>query len=108
MAMILISAGTYAHNSNAKPSFDVKDGETKVSPFFRKAGDKLFLNFLNRDMGDVQIKVIDSENRILYSETLKSTLVVEKAFNFGNAEKDSYKIVVRDDNDTFAEYYVVK
>ncbi|GGD43803.1 hypothetical protein GCM10011361_08450 [Muriicola marianensis] len=108
MAMILISAGTYAHSFNVKPSFDINDGDIKESPFFRKAGDKLFLNFFNREMGDVQIKVIDSENRILYSETIKSSLIVEKAFNFGKAEKDSYKIVVRDANDTFAEYYVVK
>ncbi len=107
--MILLSAGTFANTSYSVDT-EGKEiiGSTKEGPFFRKTGDKLFLNFFNREMGDVQIKVIDSENRILYSETLKSTLVVEKAFNFGNAEKDSYKVVVKDANDTYAEYYVVK
>ncbi len=112
MALIIASATTFANTVSALPSENGKEKEVrstyKEGPYFRKSGDKLFLNFFNKEMGDVQIKVIDSENRVLYSETLKSTLVVEKAFNFGNAEKDSYKVLVRDANDTYAEYYVVK
>ncbi|SMP10692.1 hypothetical protein SAMN06265375_1011344 [Muriicola jejuensis] len=108
MALILVSATTFANTVSSLPSVNGKEKELKEGPYFRKSGDKLFLNFFNKEMGDVQIKVIDSENRVLYSETLKSTLVVEKAFNFGNAEKDSYKVVVRDANDSYAEYYVVK
>jgi hypothetical protein len=82
--------------------------EGEYEPFFRRTGEKLYLNFFNSEMGDVQIKVIDSENRVVYSETLKSHLVVEKAFNFENAVKDSYKVIVKNGKETYSEYYVVK
>ncbi len=82
------------------------DGEHK--PYFRKTENKLFMNFFNQEMGDVQIKVIDSENRVVFKETLKDKLVVEKAFNFSIAVKDSYKVIVKDGNATYYEYYVVK
>ena len=82
------------------------DGEHK--PYFRKTENKLFMNFFNQEMGDVQIKVIDSENRVVFNETLKNTLVVEKAFNFSSAVQDSYKVIVKDGNETYYEYYVVK
>jgi len=82
------------------------DGEHK--PYFRKTDNRLFLNFFNKEMSDVQIRVLDSENRIVYKETLKDVLVVEKAFNFSTAEKDSYKVIVKEENETYFEYYVVK
>ncbi len=109
-AFLLATTGSFAHTYNA---FSVEGKGidhpiVKEEPFFRKAGDKLYLNFFNREMGDVQIRVIDSENRIVYSETLKSTLVVEKAFNFEKAEEDRYKVIVKDGDQTYAEYYVVK
>jgi len=84
----------------------VAKGEHK--PFFRKTENKLFMNFFNQEMGDVQIKVMDSEYRVVFKETLKNELVVEKVFNFSSAIKDSYKVIVKDGNDTYYEYYVVK
>jgi hypothetical protein len=77
-------------------------------PFFRRSEDKLFMNFCNQEMGDVKIMVIDSDNRIVFKETLKDKLVVEKAFNFSSAVKDSYRVIVKDGNETYSEYYVVK
>ena len=110
-ALLLVTTGSFAHTYNHY-SVEGKGKDNprvrKEEPFFRKAGDKLYLNYFNREMGDVQIRVIDSENRIVYSETLKSPLVVEKAFNFEKAEKDSYKVVIKDGEETFAEVYVVK
>ncbi len=110
-AFLLVTTGSFAHTySDYSVEGKGKDKPLvrKEEPFFRKAGDRLYLNFLNSEMGDVQIRVIDSENRIVYSETLKSTLVVEKAFNFEKAEKDSYKVIIKDGEETYAEYYVVK
>ncbi|QBA63582.1 hypothetical protein [Muriicola soli] len=112
MALLFATAYSYANTSSTISSVQENEVEVisleKNEPFFRKAGDKLYLNFFNKEMGDIQIRVVDSENRIVYSEVLKSKLVVEKAFNFGKAEKDSYKVVVKDGKDTYAEYYVVK
>jgi hypothetical protein len=110
--LLLLTTGSFAHTFNTSLSAAENGNDNpivrKEEPFFRKSGDKLYLNFFNREMGDVQIRVIDSENRIVYSETLKSTLLVEKAFNFEKAEKDSYKVILRDGDETYAEYYVVK
>lgn len=112
MALLFATAVSYANTSTTISSVQKNEVEIisneKNEPFFRKAGDKLYLNFFNKEMGDIQIRVVDSENRVVYSEVLKSKLVVEKAFNFGKAEKDSYKVVVKDGKDTYAEYYVVK
>ncbi|NNK18429.1 MAG: hypothetical protein HKP49_04700 [Maribacter sp.] len=112
IALLFATASTYANNFTPATSVEgsgvVVSSLEKNEPYFRKAGDKLYLNFFNKEMSDIQIRVVDSENRIVYSETLKSRLVVEKAFNFENAEKDSYKVVLKDGKDTYAEYYVVK
>ena len=77
-------------------------------PFFRKTKNKLFMNFFNQEMGDVQIRVMDSDNRVIFKETLKDKLIVEKAFNFSTAVKDSYKVIVVDGDESYYEYYVVK
>jgi hypothetical protein len=66
------------------------------------------MNFFNEKMGDVQIRVMDSDNRVIFKETLKDKLIVEKAFNFSTAVKDSYKVIVTEGNETYYEYYVVK
>lgn len=77
-------------------------------PFFRRSEGKLFMNFFNQEMRDVKIMVIDSDNRVIFKETLKDKLVVEKAFNFNSAVKDSYSVIVKEGNEMYYEYYVVK
>ncbi|NNJ88206.1 MAG: hypothetical protein HKP53_02280 [Eudoraea sp.] len=112
IALLFGSALSFAHTT---PSVN-PDNNSGISvaadadhkPYFRKAGDKLFMNFFNQELGDVRIKVIDSENRILFNEILKDRLVVEKAFNFSSAEKDSYKVVVENGEEAYYEYFVVK
>jgi len=83
-------------------------GTEKHQPYFRKANGKLYMNYLNEGMEKVQIKIIDSENRIVFATTLKGKFVVEKAFNFNKAVKDNYKIVVKGNNETYYEYFAVK
>ena len=51
-------------------------------PTFIKKGSKLLLNLLNFSEGKVILKVIDSDGRELYNESLEGKVVVEKAFNF--------------------------
>ena len=77
-------------------------------PVFRKAGDKVFLNLLNLEKGDVQITVYDSDNRVVFKEIITDTMLVEKAFNFETAYDDTYVVVVKNGNDTFYEDIVVK
>ena len=112
MAFLFATALNFAHTS---PSVSpVKNNGISVTaegdhkPFFRKTENKLFMNFFNQEMGDVQIRVIDGDNRVIYKETLRNMLVVEKAFNFSSAVQDSYKVIVQDGNEIYYEYYVVK
>jgi len=74
-----------------------------TKPVFRKKGSRLFLNLLNLDGEDVQIKVFDSENRTLFSEVIENESIVTKAFNFETAHKDRYTVVVKDGENTYYE-----
>ncbi len=81
--------------------------EAKLKPIFRKKGNKLYLNLLNLNSSDVEIKVIDSSNRILFQEVIAGEMVVEKAINFEKAFEGSYTVVVRNGSDTYYESVTV-
>ncbi|MEM0933747.1 MAG: hypothetical protein AAF575_02035 [Bacteroidota bacterium] len=74
-----------------------------LEPVFIKKGDKLLLNLLNLTQGTVLLKVYDSEDRMVYSETIEGEIVVEKAFNFEKAFEDEYTVVVVDKLGTYTE-----
>ncbi|MFX0557587.1 hypothetical protein ACOCEA_12375 [Maribacter sp. CXY002] len=76
-------------------------------PYFRKTSEKVFVNFLNLDNSNVSLKVYDEEYRLVYTETIKDTFVVEKAFNFEDAVSGTYTVVVSNDANTFVEEFVV-
>ena len=77
-------------------------------PVFKKKGDKLYMNLLNLDLEKVNIKVIDSENRVVFSEVIEGELVIQKAFNFEKAFEDKYTVVVKDSEGTYREKLLVK
>ena len=112
IAFLFATALNFAHTTpsvlSVKNNGMNVEAEVDNKPFFKKTKNKLYMNFFNQDMGDVQIRVIDGDNRILFKETLRDMLVVEKAFNFSSALKDSYKVIIKDGNETYYEYYVVK
>ena len=80
----------------------------EADPVFKRKGNKLFLNLLNLDQDKVTIKIIDNEGRVVFIETLKGDLVIEKAFNFENAFENEYTVLVVDNNETFKETVEVK
>ncbi|MCW5517396.1 hypothetical protein [Muriicola sp. Z0-33] len=84
------------------------DKSEKAKPVFRKKGDRLFLNLLNLDENKVDIKVIDSSDRVVFKETIEDESIIEKAFNFEKAYEDRYMVVVKDNNDVYYEYVLVK
>ena len=79
-----------------------------LDPVFNRKGDKLYMNLLNLDKETVTIKVYDSEGRLVYSDKNKGEQIVQKAFNFENAIKDTYKVVIYDGNEKFEETVTVK
>jgi hypothetical protein len=79
----------------------------KLKPIFRRKGKMLFLNLLNLNESKVDIKVVDSSNRVLFSESVEGKQVVEKAINFEKALEDKYTVVVSHGNDTYYENVLV-
>ena len=79
-----------------------------TKPVFRLKGDRLFLNLLNLEGKDVQIKVFDSNNRTLYKEVIENETVITKAFNFESAYEDQYTVVVKEGKNIYYEDIVVK
>ncbi|MGB3151984.1 MAG: hypothetical protein WBB27_15105 [Maribacter sp.] len=75
--------------------------EETFKPVFRETNDRVYMNLFNPDKSEVTIKVYDAEDRVVFSETCKDSLLVEKAFNFVNAEEGSYTIVISDNEKTY-------
>ena len=86
----------------------LEERKENAKPVFNKNGQKVLLNLLNTDKGDVNITIYDSENRVVFNETVVDTFLVQKAFNFEKAYKDNYLMVVKNRENTFFENIVVK
>ncbi|MDX1758784.1 MAG: hypothetical protein R3306_04095 [Arenibacter algicola] len=91
-------------------TISVEDSEVNViarnevtKPFFRKNGDVLYLNYLNQKLNPVVINVVDSSNRLVFTQKFDKDLVVGKVFNFTNAVKDEYTVSVSEGANTYYE-----
>ncbi|MDO6605422.1 hypothetical protein SAMN03080594_11319 [Arenibacter palladensis] len=91
-------------------TISVEDSEVNViardeitKPFFRKNGDVLYLNYLNQKLSPVVINVVDSSNRVVFTQKFDKELVVGKVFNFTNAVKDDYTVSVSEGTKTYYE-----
>ena len=91
----------------SKSNARIVSKEEKLKPVFLKKGNRLFLNLLNLNSSNVEIKVLDSSNRILFKELIEGEMVVEKAINFEKAYEDSYTVVVKAGEDTYYENVLV-
>ena len=109
--MFATVAGSANENKNVLPFSDteleVLKAADKGKPIFRKKGDKVYLNMLNLQGDKVQIKVLDSNKRLLFKEVVEKETVV-KAFNFEKAYSDSYTVIVTDSEGTYSERILVK
>jgi hypothetical protein len=96
-------------------TISVEDSEVNViardevtKPYFRKNGDVLYLNYLNQKLSPVVINVVDSSNRIVFTQKFDKELVVGKVFNFTKAVNDDYTVSVSEGNSTYYETISVK
>lgn len=78
----------------------ITESRENTKPVFRKKEEKVFLNLLNLEREEVEIMVLDSENRIVFEETIPGEMVIEKVFNFEDAFKDDYTVVIKNNKDT--------
>jgi hypothetical protein len=86
----------------------IEERKENTKPIFKENGQKVFLNLLNPGKGDVKITIYDSENRIVFDETVVDTLLIEKTLNFEKAYEDTYVVVVKNGENIFYEDIVVK
>ena len=91
-------------------TISVEDSEVNViardeitKPFFRKNGNVIYLNYLNQKLSPVVINVVDSSNRVVFTQKFDKELVVGKVFNFANAVKDDYTVSVSEGANTYYE-----
>ena len=108
--MFVAATGLANDNNNGTKSFEVERLTKKETtrPVFKKKGEVLYMNLLNLDLEKVNIKIYDSNNRVVFKEVLEGKLVVEKAFNFKKAFVDSYTVIVKDSEGTYKEKMIVK
>jgi crotonobetainyl-CoA:carnitine CoA-transferase CaiB-like acyl-CoA transferase len=104
-AVLLGSLNSSLFASPGAPVVKLDALKTINDPYFRKAGEKVFLNFLNLDGKQVVVKVVDAEGRLLFFERISDSPVVEKAFNFEKAEPGTYKVevMVTEGDSTYSE-----
>ena len=101
-------AANFGKKGNAKAEVEKNLIDVTLDPVFVRKGEKLMVNLLNLTEGTVLLKVYDSENRLVYSESIEGELVIEKAFNFEKAFEDEYTLVVVDKLGTYKETISVK
>ncbi len=79
----------------------IAERKENTKPVFKRDSQRVFLNFLNLEKEEVKITVYNSESRVIFSEKVTDTMIVEKVFNFEKAQKDQYVVIVKRLNDTF-------
>jgi len=96
-------------------TISVEDSEVRViardevaKPFFRKNGNILYVNYLNQKLNPITINVVDSANRVVFTQEMGNDFVVGKMFNFAGAAKDEYTVSVSGGNNTYFETVSVK
>lgn len=82
----------------------ILDRKEKMKPVFRRKGDLIFLNFLNLDLEEVNVRITDSSDRVLFDEIFGGKMVIEKVFNFEDAFEDHYTLMVQAKDATYFEY----
>jgi hypothetical protein len=79
----------------------------KNKPVFRKKDGLVYLNLLNLSKEEVEIKVYDNDDRVLFNQVFKNEGLIEKAFNFKSAYSGRYNIMVKNLNDKYFEEILV-
>ncbi|MGB5434289.1 MAG: T9SS type A sorting domain-containing protein [Maribacter sp.] len=79
----------------------------KNKPVFRQKEGMVYLNLLNLSKEEVEVKVFDSSDRVVFNQIFENEDLIEKAFNFEKAYKDQYSIMVKTSSDKYIEDILV-
>jgi hypothetical protein len=110
LALVFTALSAVANPASvvATTSFGIESEVLSLDPVFKRKGEKLLVSFLNAEQVMVEIKVLDSQNNVIYTERVAGDLIVEKAFDFSKAFNDSYKIVVAYNQNAFEQIVKVQ
>ena len=103
LALAFTGLSTVANPASvvANTSFGIESEVLTLDPVFKRKGEKLLINLLNADQVMVEIKILDSQDNVIFTERVAGDLIVEKVFDFSKAYNDSYKIVVAYNQNAF-------
>ncbi len=79
-----------------------------IKPTFRTKGKMVYMNHLNLDGKKVEVRVQDDSGNVIYTTTFNESVIVEKAFNFEQADAGLYKVILKEGNKTYFENVLVK
>lgn len=111
-----LTSGTYylSIKSTSKAityTLNVKFGEVKIvnrkektnKPVFKVDGEKVYINVLNLDQQKVDIKVVDTQDRVVFNENFKNDFKIGKILNFEKVVKGTYTVVVKEGSQTYVQ-----
>lgn len=86
----------------------VNKKEISQLPVLRKSGKRIYLNLLNKDMNTVKVTVVNGNREQLNSKVFKGDLTIGNVYNFENALKDNYLVVVEDGKNIYSQDITIK
>ncbi|ALM06564.1 hypothetical protein SB49_01125 [Sediminicola sp. YIK13] len=95
-------------NNEVKPLVLNLDANEIIKPTFRTKGKMVYMNHLNLDGKKVEVRVQDDSGNVIYTTTFNESVIVEKAFNFEQADAGLYKVILKEGNKTYYENVLVK
>ena len=95
-------------NNEVKPLVLNLGANEIIKPTFRTKGKMVYMNHLNLDGKKVEVRVQDDSGKVIYTTTFNESVIVEKAFNFEQADAGLYKVILKEGNKTYYENVLVK
>ncbi|MBD0779027.1 hypothetical protein HPE56_14595 [Maribacter sp. ANRC-HE7] len=84
-------------------NISIENKSEKNKPVFRTIEDMVYVNYLNLEKAEVEIKVYDESDRVVFNEVINRDDIIERAFNFKQAYKGIYIIKVKKNDETYYE-----
>ncbi|WP_273273626.1 hypothetical protein [Maribacter polysiphoniae] len=88
-------------------NISIENKAEKNKPVFRTTENMVYVNLLNLKKDEVEIKVYDDSDRVVFNEVFNDNDIIEKAFNFEKAYKGRYIIKVKKNDETYYEAFDV-
>jgi len=79
-----------------------------LTPTIRVLDKKVDVNWFSTRIADMNVQILDTAGELVYQETIKNTVKVEKRFNLANLPRGEYTVVVTTPRHTKYEKFEIK